>query len=78
MEHQIAKKYTDSFDTILWAYEKIGERIPLLAEYQDIFKDNASLQEVLAKMFADILEFHQGAMKIYSGKGARPPKLVDA
>jgi hypothetical protein len=55
----------------------MGKEIPLLAEYQDLFKDNVRLQEVLAKLFTDILEFHQIAMNLYSGRGTKASSLVN-
>jgi hypothetical protein len=59
----------DVLDALLSAYEKIGKEIELPVENQDIFKDNLGLQIVLAKLFADILEFHQTVLNLCSGRG---------
>lgn len=52
---------------VLDAYEKIGDQMPLIMEYQDIFKDHLGLQEILVKIYADILEFQQNAIKYFRG-----------
>ena len=54
---------------ILDAYEKLGQELPLLQEYQRIFEHDQSAQELLVKIFADVLEFHHNAIKFFSGSG---------
>lgn len=59
----------DSFETILDAYERIGENIPLLLEYESLFHHNPHMIDALELVYIDILEFHQQAMRFFSGKG---------
>ena len=66
---KIARNSVDHLDMVLDAWEKIAEAMPMLIEYQDIFKEHVSLQEVLVEIFADVLEFHQHAIKFFSGRG---------
>ena len=56
---------------ILDAWEKIAEKLPMLVEYQNIYKEHTGLQEILVKVFADVLEFHQHAIDFFSGRGMR-------
>ena len=56
---------------ILDAYEKLGQELPLLLEYQRIFENDQSAQEILVKIFADVLEFHHNAIKFFSGPGTK-------
>jgi hypothetical protein len=67
----IAKNLTDTFEIILDAWEQIGEQLPLLEDIQHVFKDNNSLQEILVKIFTDVLEFHQHAISFYKGRGLK-------
>lgn len=63
-----ASNLSDSFETLLDAYERIGEQLPLLQEYEALFWDNPHMIDVLEMMYMDILEFHQDALKFFSGK----------
>lgn len=66
---QVASTWADSFDVLLDAYEKLAENIPLLADYQSLFESNTKLQDVLATMYEDILEFHQAALRFFKRSG---------
>ena len=63
-----ASTFADSFETLLEAYEKIGEQLPCLEEYNALFHNNAYMIDALELMYIDILEFHQQAMRFFSGK----------
>ncbi|PVI07637.1 C2H2 domain-containing protein [Periconia macrospinosa] len=63
-----ASNFADSFEILLDAYEQIGEQLPLLQEYEALFWDNPYMVEVLELMYMDILDFHQHALKFFSGK----------
>jgi hypothetical protein len=58
----------DSFDTILDAYAQIGEQLPLLSDYESLFYTSPHMINALEMMYMDILEFHQQALKFFSGK----------
>ncbi|KAE8136488.1 hypothetical protein BDV38DRAFT_272074 [Aspergillus pseudotamarii] len=68
---QVAKSNVDLFDTLLAAYENIGNELPKLGAYRDLFKQHVGLQRVLARVFALILEFHENALKLCSGRALR-------
>lgn len=67
----------DLFDTLLAAYENIGNELPKLGAYRDLFKQHVGLQRVLARVFALILEFHENAIRLYSGRGGISRLLPD-
>ncbi|KAH0562509.1 hypothetical protein GP486_002801 [Trichoglossum hirsutum] len=58
----VASTFADAFDALLDAYQDIGENIPLLAQYESLFKDNPHMYTVLELIYADILEFHRKAL----------------
>ncbi|KAJ4353923.1 uncharacterized protein N0V89_005654 [Didymosphaeria variabile] len=62
-----ASTVTDSFETLLEAYCEIGEQLPLLQEYEKLFKENPYMIQALELIYIDILEFHQQAMRFFSG-----------
>ncbi|ORY16158.1 C2H2 domain-containing protein [Clohesyomyces aquaticus] len=63
-----ASTFADSFDTLLDAYEQIGECLPMLSEYEGLFSQNPHMLHALELMYVDILEFHQHAMRFFTGK----------
>ena len=69
MSSQVASTWTDAFDTLLDAYEQIGEHIPLLQQYQSLFESSPRMQNVLSLMYSDITEFHQRAIRFFADKG---------
>jgi hypothetical protein len=56
---------------LLEAYENIGEQLPLLSEYETVFRENPHMIHALEMMYIDILEFHQHALRFFSGKGSQ-------
>lgn len=52
---QVASTWAESFDTILDAYQQIGEQIPLLQQYQALFDHSPHMQRVLEMIYTDIL-----------------------
>ncbi|KAF2474163.1 C2H2 domain-containing protein [Lindgomyces ingoldianus] len=63
-----ASTLADSFDTLLDAYEQIGECLPLLSEYESLFRQNPYMLQALELIYMDILEFHQHALRFFTGK----------
>lgn len=45
-------------DTLLNAYEQIGEVLPLLGEYRALFNGNSHFDQACAAIYGDVLEFH--------------------
>ena len=67
--NQSASNWIDSFDIILDAYENISEQLPLLSEYESLFRQNPKMIGALELMYVDILDFHLHALQWFSGKG---------
>ncbi|CAN9394852.1 unnamed protein product [Alternaria alternata] len=63
-----ASTFADSFDSLLDAYERIGEQLPLLAEYHSLFSESPHMIDALELIYIDILDFHQQACKFFSGR----------
>ncbi|KAH7122481.1 C2H2 domain-containing protein [Dendryphion nanum] len=62
-----AHTFAESFEVLLDAYERIGEQLPLLADYEALFSNSPRMLNVLELMYMDILTFHQDAMRFFSG-----------
>ncbi|KAF2638941.1 hypothetical protein P280DRAFT_470952 [Massarina eburnea CBS 473.64] len=62
-----ASNFADTFETLLEAYEQIGEQLPLLEAYESLFHQSPHMLQALENMYMDILEFHSEAVKFYSG-----------
>lgn len=62
---KLASAYTDVFETLIIAYQQIGEALPRFDRLQKTFEDNPDFQNVLALVYADILEFHRRAYKFF-------------
>ncbi|KAF2726766.1 hypothetical protein EJ04DRAFT_452711 [Polyplosphaeria fusca] len=61
----VAKNYADAFNALLEAYLEIGENIPQLTQYQQLFETNPYMQLALASIHEDILEFHKEALRYF-------------
>jgi len=68
----MAAKSTESFDTLLDAYEEIGERSPSYLQYQALFHKNDETRSALIWFYSGIVEFHRNAIQIFT----RPSKLT--
>ncbi|KAF2658989.1 C2H2 domain-containing protein [Lophiostoma macrostomum CBS 122681] len=63
-----ASAHLDAWDKLLDAYDQIGENLPLLSEYESIFRNDPHMLQALVLMYTDILDFHQRAMRFFIGK----------
>ncbi|KAI0878364.1 hypothetical protein GGS24DRAFT_518152 [Hypoxylon argillaceum] len=72
----LAAARVESLECLLDTYVEVGEIIPSLQQYDQLFKAAPCVLEVLEKYFCDILEFHQNALSVF----ARPAwtKFFDA
>ncbi|EUC34823.1 hypothetical protein COCCADRAFT_92467 [Bipolaris zeicola 26-R-13] len=61
----VASTFHEAFDALLDAYQRIGEHMPLLAQYEDYFRNHPQMTRVLRLMYEDILKFHFKAMKYF-------------
>ncbi|KAM0431863.1 hypothetical protein ACHAPT_005115 [Fusarium lateritium] len=57
--------WSESFDTLLDAYQLIADNFPIFAGYQSTFVDNDRMQAVLECAWSDILDFHIQALRIF-------------
>ncbi|KAF2102281.1 hypothetical protein NA57DRAFT_35425 [Rhizodiscina lignyota] len=62
---KVASSHVEAFTELLDAYEQIGENLPLLSQYQDLFKTNSHMVAVLPLMYEDILKFHKDALHYF-------------
>ena len=60
---QVASNLTNAFDALLDAYQRIGEQIPLLIQYQTLFQTHPHMRQLLVDIYRDILDFHKEAIK---------------
>ncbi|KAI1421261.1 hypothetical protein F5Y12DRAFT_790113 [Xylaria sp. FL1777] len=62
-------EYTHALDTILTAYGDIGRNMPRLARFAEVFPQDRSVQQLIALLFEDILEFHRRAYSLTKKPG---------
>jgi hypothetical protein len=62
---KVAYTFHEAFDALLDSYQRIGEHIPLLAQYEDYFRNHPQMTQVLRLIYEDILKFHFKAMKYF-------------
>jgi hypothetical protein len=63
-------------DTLLDAYEQIGENIPPLMQYNALFVNNSNMRKVLELYYGDILEFHRRALTFFKRPGRLPTRML--
>lgn len=61
----IADTFENAFSELLDTYEYIGENLPLLLQYQELFRTNPHMIKVLSLMYEDILKFHRIAIQYF-------------
>lgn len=54
--------FSEAFSELLEAYQRIGENLPLLLQYQTLFQNDPRIGKILVFMYEDILEFHRRAL----------------
>jgi len=67
---QVADSMPKAFDSLLEAYEQLGEVIPSLDKKQRVFEVHPQLIKILELMYSDLLEFHEQGLRIFD----RPSK----
>jgi hypothetical protein len=65
----VASSYSEALNTLLDAYQEIGEHMPLLEQYETHIGNNSYLQEIVGLIYQDILKFHHKAMKHFRQRG---------
>ncbi|KAI1376891.1 hypothetical protein F4677DRAFT_459629 [Hypoxylon crocopeplum] len=62
---EVAGSFAEAFHELLDVYAKLGESLPLLHQYQQLFQTDPNMLKVLTTMYKDILEFHRQALKYF-------------
>ncbi|CAI6242163.1 unnamed protein product [Periconia digitata] len=65
---QTACHFSEAFDALITAYQRIGEQLPLLAQHETQFRNKthqSRMEKVLSLMYKDILDFHWKAMRYF-------------
>ncbi|KAF3002829.1 hypothetical protein E8E14_006733 [Neopestalotiopsis sp. 37M] len=62
----IASSRLEILEFLLDTYVEVGELIPHLRQYDQLFRASPSVLKVLERYFEDILQFHQNALKVFS------------
>lgn len=70
---QIADTFENAFSELLDTYEYIGENLPLLLQYQELFRTNPHMIKVLSLMYEDILKFHRIAIQYFQQRRQLTP-----
>ncbi|KAF2812552.1 uncharacterized protein BDZ99DRAFT_413355, partial [Mytilinidion resinicola] len=62
---QLASDFTTAFERLISAYSQIAENLSRFDRLSQAFGGNPEFQQVLAVVYADILEFHRRAYKFF-------------
>lgn len=66
---KVAGTRIDTLESLLDTYVEIGEVIPGLQQYDQLFKNCPAVREVLERYLYDILQFHRKALDIFARPG---------
>ncbi|KAM0806795.1 putative NACHT domain-containing protein [Seiridium cardinale] len=67
----VASTKIDTLEFLLDTYVEVGELIPHLRQYDQLFRASPSVLEILERYFEDILRFHHNALRVFSRSGWR-------
>jgi hypothetical protein len=73
---QTSSTWTESLDAILDAYQKLGESLPKLAQYEPLFRKNFDMALILVLIFDDVLRFNRWVLTLFRSKGKIPLKRI--
>jgi hypothetical protein len=60
----LSSNFVKSLDAILDVMSLVGEKLPVIKDYAKLYAENQRVNDVLALIFRDVLEFHLAALKI--------------
>jgi len=66
--HQLASMLNDAFDALLDAYVMIGTSLPSFEAFDSLFCSHSHVQQALADIYEDILDFHCRATTFFKRK----------
>ncbi|KAF1995032.1 hypothetical protein P154DRAFT_548731 [Amniculicola lignicola CBS 123094] len=61
----VASVMVEAFEELLQTYERIGDLIPLLLQYEQLFRKHPHMVRILVLMYEDILSFHHIALRYF-------------
>ncbi|KAF9883214.1 hypothetical protein FE257_003841 [Aspergillus nanangensis] len=67
----IAKENPEHINALLMAYQRLGDVLPSLENPSGVFTCHSGLQSVLARLVADLMEFHQKAIRLFTGRALK-------
>lgn len=73
---QIASNFIEAFDSLLDTYQQVGEQIPLLESYKDLFSNHPHMRSLLVMIYQDIMSFHLTAFRFFRQKCETPQFAV--
>ena len=73
---QLASEHSHIFSTLIDAYAQIAEALPRFDRFQKAFDGNSDFQNILAALYAEILEFHRRAYKFFRRRGMLPATSI--
>lgn len=64
---KVASRVSDAFDSLLDAYARIGESLPVFAAVDTLFSNYGehNVHQILANVYEDILKFHGRAVDFF-------------
>ena len=62
---QVAKNHAQAFGALLDTYQEIGQTLPLLYRYEDVFRQCPDVKIALVCVYQEILEFHFEGIKFF-------------
>ncbi len=66
---ETSSHYTETFDTLLGAYESIGAKLSYLLANEDLFKLYPRSRRIIAWTYTDLFEFHSRAIRFFRRPG---------
>lgn len=70
---EISSTFLEAFDKVLDAYKEIGESMPQVLQYQQLFYESPHMRTILVLIYQDLLEFHKEALRYFRSKGKMAP-----
>lgn len=62
---EMANNHIHAFDKLLDTYEEIGRALPLLHQYEELFRESSHVYIALVNVYQEILEFHWEAIRCF-------------
>ena len=67
--NKVAGTSINTLDCLLDTYVEIGEVIPGLQQYDQLFENCPAVREILERYWSDVLQFHRKALDVFARPG---------